>query len=216
MSWSSSLINVEESLVLDTSVLINLHACGSGVRILSAIPNRILVPQEVATELDHETSRANGEQAFLKEIVDSEAAVIEVMTDEEYEVFLHLVTSAPSLDDGEAATIAIASKPGKWPVLDERRGRKRASDHCGDRQPAGWSLDLLMHPAVLGELGSVAAMDAIYLALRVGRMRIPPESAEFLISAIGETRARDCTCLPQYKSRFGDLGEKARALAGRL
>ncbi|HEV7276571.1 MAG TPA: DNA-binding protein [Devosiaceae bacterium] len=207
MSWSSSLISVEVPLVLDTSVLINLHACGSGARILGAVPNSVLVPQEVVTELDHETSRVNGEREFLREVVDSEIVAIEVMTDDEYEVFLHLITSSPSLGDGEAATIAIASKRGCWPVLDERRGRNRASEHCGVK-PAGWSLDLLTHPAVSTTLGQVQALDAIFLALREGRMRIPPESADFVISAVGETRARECTCLPQYKKRFLELNEK--------
>ncbi|SDG90697.1 DNA-binding protein [Pelagibacterium luteolum] len=189
-------------MVLDTSVLINLHACGSGALILSAIPNRILVPQEVAAELEHETSRENGEHGFLRYIVDSEIALIEAMTDEEYELFLHLVTSSPSLDDGEAATIAIASKRELRPVLDERRGRSRAGEYCGDGHPAGWSLDLLMHPLASKALGQALAVNAVFRALRDGRMRIPPESAESVISAIGEDRARECTCLPKYKSRF--------------
>ena len=209
MNWSSSLISVEVPLVLDTSVLINLHACGSGALILGAIPNRILVPQEVAAELDHETSRRNGEQGFLKNIINDDIAVIDAMTDEEYEVFLHLVTSSPSLDDGEAATIAIASKRRLWPVLDERKGRNRASELCGDGQSAGWSLDLLTHPAVTAALGRDPAVDAIFRALRNGRMRIPPESAEIVIKAIGEARARECTCLPQYKNRFHKSNEKA-------
>ncbi len=177
MNWSSSLVSADVPLVLDTSVLINLHACGSGALILSAIPNQILVPQEVAAELDHETSRENGEHVFLREIVDREIAVVEAMTDEEYELFLHLATSSPSLGDGEAATIAIASKRELWPVLDERRGRNRASEHCSYGQSAGWSLDLLMHPVVSMTLGQAPAVDAVFLALRDGRMRIPPESA---------------------------------------
>jgi predicted nucleic acid-binding protein len=208
MSWPSSLISVEAPLVLDTSVLINLHACGSGARILRAIPNLILVPQEVAAELDHETSRANGELEFLRGMIDTETVLIEEMVDEEYEVFLNLITSSPSLGDGEAATIAIASKRGHWPVLDERRGRTRASDLCSDK-PAAWSLDLLTHPAVSATLGQVAALDVLYLALRNGRMRIPPESADLVISSIGEIRARECTCLPQYKNRFFKLNQKA-------
>lgn len=209
MNWSSSLISVEVPLVLDTSVLINLHASGSGALILSAIPNRVLVPQEVAAELDHDTSRENGEQGFLRDIVDSEIAVVEAMTNDEYELFLHLVTSSPSLDDGEAATIAIASKRELWPVLDERRGRIRACEYCGDGQPAGWSLDLLMHPLVSKALGQAPTLDAVFLALRDGRMRIPPESAELVIAAIGKARARECTCLPQYKNRFLKMGKRA-------
>ncbi|MCQ0990336.1 DNA-binding protein [Jiella marina] len=204
MNWSSSLINVDVPLVLDTSVLINLHACQSGALILNAIPNQILVPQEVAGELDHETGHQNGEQGFLREAVASGTAVVEAMTDNEYELFLHLLTSSPSLDDGEAATIAIASKRGLCPVLDERRGRKRSREHCRNGQLAGWSLDLLTHPVVSTNLGEASVVDAVFLALRDGRMRIPPESADSVIAAIGEARARECTCLPQYKERFLD------------
>lgn len=43
MSCSSSLIDVADPLVLDTSVLINLHACKYGERILAAIPNDTLI-----------------------------------------------------------------------------------------------------------------------------------------------------------------------------
>jgi len=58
MTISSSLMNDETPLVLDTSVLINLHACTYGERILSALPHGIVIPQIVANELEHETSRA--------------------------------------------------------------------------------------------------------------------------------------------------------------
>ncbi|WP_292531769.1 hypothetical protein [Methylocystis sp.] len=51
MSCSSSLTDNQRPLVLDTSVLINLHACTYGERILTAITNDILVPQIVAGEL---------------------------------------------------------------------------------------------------------------------------------------------------------------------
>ena len=69
MSCSSSLSDITNPLVLDTSVLINLHACKYGERILAAIPNDILVPEIVAGELEHETSRRNGEHDFLYSLV---------------------------------------------------------------------------------------------------------------------------------------------------
>ncbi|TIQ01773.1 MAG: DNA-binding protein, partial [Mesorhizobium sp.] len=85
MSCSSSLINIADPLVLDTSVLINLHACKYGERILSAIPNEVVVPEIVAGELEHETSRRNGEHPFLHGLVTSGIVTLAAMTDAEYE-----------------------------------------------------------------------------------------------------------------------------------
>ncbi len=64
-----TLLDITDPLVLDTSVLINLHACKYGERILAAIPSQILVPEIVAGELEHETSRTNGEHGFLYSLV---------------------------------------------------------------------------------------------------------------------------------------------------
>ncbi|MGY4379505.1 putative nucleic acid-binding protein [Bradyrhizobium sp. i1.3.6] len=57
MSCSSSLIDIADPLILDTSVLINLHACKYGERILASIPNDVVVSEIVAGELEHETGR---------------------------------------------------------------------------------------------------------------------------------------------------------------
>jgi hypothetical protein len=69
MSCSSSLIDVADPLILDTSVLINLHACKYGERILASIPNDVVVSEIVVGELEHETSRQNGEHRFLYDLV---------------------------------------------------------------------------------------------------------------------------------------------------
>lgn len=109
MSCSSSLIDIVDPLILDTSVLINLHACKYGERILTAIPNDVVVPEIVAGELEHETSRRNGEHHFLHGLMTDGIVTLATMTDAEYEIFGDLTTASPSLDDGEAATIAIAA-----------------------------------------------------------------------------------------------------------
>jgi predicted nucleic acid-binding protein len=203
MSCSSSLADIVGPLVLDTSVLINLHACTYGKRILTALPNDIVVPEIVAGELEHETSRKNGEYGFLRTLVAGEFVTLTKLTDVEYEVFHELTSTSPSLDDGEAATIAIAASRFLLPVIDERKGRVRAGTLMKTRAPA-WSLDLFRHPMTSAELGDEAALKALYLALRDGRMRIPPESADGVIALIGMARSQDCTCLPGYRERFLD------------
>jgi predicted nucleic acid-binding protein len=201
MSCSSSLINIADPLVIDTSVLINLHACKYGERILSAIPNDVVVPEIVAGELEHETSRRNGEHPFLHGLVTSGIVALAAMTDAEYEIFHELTSTSPSLDDGEAATIAIAEARHFLPVIDERRGRRRASALMKTRTP-GWSLDLFHHPTAIAVLGDQLVIEALYLALRDGRMRIPSESVDNVIALIGMERSQDCTCLPGYRDRF--------------
>jgi predicted nucleic acid-binding protein len=201
MICSSSLTDVVDSLVLDTSVLINLHACKHGERILTGIPNDIVAPEIVAGELEHETSRRNGERSFLQGLVRDGIVRLAYMTDAENEIFHELTSTSPSLDDGEAATIAVAATRYILPVIDERRGRIRAGPLLKARAPA-WSLDLFRHPTTIAVLGVQSAVEALYLALRDGRMRIPLESADGVIALIGMERSRDCTCLPGYRDRF--------------
>lgn len=202
MTCSSSLTDNTGPLVLDTSVLINLHASTYGEQILTAIPNDILVPQIVAGELEHETSRRNGEHSFLHSLTVSGKVMLANMTDEEYELFHQLISGFSSLDDGEAATIAIAAKRHLFPIIDERRGRARAAALMEMQEP-GWSLDILRHPLVIADLGDQDAIEALYLALRNGRMRIPPDSVDHVIALIGMERSINCTCLPGYRERFG-------------
>lgn len=196
----SSLSNANFPLVLDTSVLINLHACQRGPEILASIPNSIIVSHIVAGELDHETSRRNGEKAFLGALSASGNVTLVDLSEQELELFFELTSASPSLDDGEAATIAIAKARGLLPVIDERKGRSRAKENLGV-EPA-WSLDLLRHPGTVAALGESLSVEALYLALRDGRMRIPPDSVQQVISIIGDARARHCTCLPGYRHLF--------------
>lgn len=208
MSCSSSPIDIADPLILDTSVLINLHACKYGERILASIPNDVVVSAIVAGELEHETSRQNGEHRFLHNLVTGGIVTLATMTDAEYEIFHELASTSPSLDDGEAATIAIAAARRFLPVIDERRGRSRASALMNVRTP-GWSLDLFRHPTVIAVLGDQPALEALYLALRDGRMRIPVERGDDVIALIGMERSRDCSCLPGYRDRFSGTHKKS-------
>ncbi len=198
MTFSSSLIDDPRPLVVDTSVLINLHACTFGERILMAIPNAIVVPNIVADELDTETGRRNGDHGFLHSLVGRGKISIVAMTDDEYVLFADLTSGTSSLDDGEAATIAVAARRGLRAVIDERKGRAQAVARMGGEEP-GWTLDLLQHPVAHRSLGDATLTEAIYLALCEGRMRIPQERGDAIVALIGLERALRCTCLPNYK-----------------
>ncbi|KIH77537.1 PIN domain-containing protein [Geoalkalibacter ferrihydriticus] len=205
MTYSSSIANELSPLVLDTSVLINLHACKSGGRILSALPNEILVPEIVVSELKHETSRSNGEHQFLQNLIAAEIVEVFDLDEKGYEVYGELVLGRFSLDDGEAATIATAARLSCLPVIDDQKGRNLCQSHLPDREPA-WSLDLFCHPHVVAILGEELSVNAIYLALHDGRMRIHKEHCDYVVSLIGAQRAIECPSLPGYKAKKPQWG----------
>ena len=200
MKYSSSLTNSLTPLVLDTSVLINLHASRQGSRILDSLPNEILVPEIVATELEHETSKTQGQHRFVQDLISARKVRVAALSEPEHQVFGRLVSGSQSLGDGEAATIAIAALRILLPVIDERRGRLQAQAHCSGKCP-GWSLDVFRHPVVVAALGTSCASDALYIALRDGRMRIHEDHCDYVVSLIGVQHALECKSLPRYKER---------------
>lgn len=192
----------ERALIIDTSVVINLHGCTYGAEILSAIPNQVVVPEIVAAELDNERSRRTGEHAFFQSLVDAGNIGIVSLTEAEYKVYEELVSGSPSLDDGEAATVAVAASRKLFPIIDDKKGRNGALSLMAKEEP-GWSLDLFRHSAVILSLGEGQALEALFRSLRDARMRIPPDRADEVIALIGVDRAKECKCLPGYKDRFG-------------
>jgi predicted nucleic acid-binding protein len=157
-----------------------------------------VVPEVVADELDTETGRRNGDHGFLHGLVAQGKISIVALTDDEYELFAALISGTPSLDDGEAATITVAANREFRAVIDEKKGRAQAVARMGGEEPC-WTLDLLQHPAARRSLGDAALTEAIYLALREGRMRIPQELGDAIVTLIGMERALHCSCLPNYK-----------------
>ena len=200
MTYFSSLTEDRTPLVLDTSVLINLHASRRGDHILDALPNDIVVPEAVVAELDHEEGESTGGWAFIQDLVATRRARLVALTDCEYRLYGSLVSGHASLGDGEAATIAVGVRRGYLPVVDDRKGRRRAQVCLSGRHPR-WSLDLFVHPHVVAALGVKQAADAVYLALRDGRMRISEDDCETVVSLVGVRRALECYCLPGYKTR---------------
>lgn len=200
MTCSSSLTDDLTPLVLDTSVLINLHACGFGEQVLAAIPNDIIVPDIVIRELGHETSKSNGEHQFLEGLIAQKQIRPASLDDDAWNIFEKLTMATPSLGDGEAATIAVAARQGLLPVIDDGKGRSQAKKIIVDKHPA-WSLDLLVHPRVQDQLVNGQYVEAIYLALREGRMRIDNERCDAVVRLIGVERALHCSSLPSFKTR---------------
>lgn len=200
MSCLSFLTDNVTPLILDTSVLINLHACSYGEEALAAMPNKLLVSDIVVRELSHETSHSNGENEFILRLMSKSIIQVVKLDDDDYQIYETLICGVGSLDDGEAATIAVAVAKGFVPVIDERKGRARAAALIGGRLIA-WSLDLFLHPSVEIGLSGDGHNEAIYLALRDGRMRIDEQRCDAVVKLIGVERALHCNSLPGFKAR---------------
>ena len=198
MGSSTTLTDPVARLVADASTVINLIATGSAGDIIAALPNRIAVVDVVLGEL--ETGRARGREAFdrLKELASSGALEIVELGDDALPYFEDLVIgpAVATLDDGEAATIAYALAHSSTALIDERK----ATRICRERFPnlrLACTIDVLIHGDVQQRLGRALLADAVFRALRDGRMGVLSHHLEWVIGVIGEERAAQCPSLPR-------------------
>lgn len=192
----------EPMLVLDTSIVINLNATGFAEKILGALPYRLVIPDVVEGEL--ESGRPKGRQDAAKLLQLVKAGLVSMVTLGEHGL-LHFETlvvgaATETLDDGEAATIALAFEANACAIIDERKALRL----CAARFPQmglGCTVDLLAHDAVHSALGLPRLADAVHGALRDARMRVLPHHMDWVVTLIGDARASECACLPDVVRR---------------
>ena len=185
-------------VVADASVMINLNATGFTEATLNALPNRFVVTEEVAFEL--ETDRRNGRNDWDVLCTLAAAGRIEIVRlgNAGIGCFTTLVSgpAAQTLDDGEAATIAYALEYSATALIDERK----ANRICAERFSAlttGCTVDLLAHDGIEATLGRDGTADAVFNALYHGRMRVLPRHIAWVVNLIGPERAIQCVSLPK-------------------
>ncbi len=112
--------------VLDASVAINVLAATHGIDILKTSPARCVMEARAAKEVSRHPRGLSQSLGPLGELLDASVLTVVQMEDPDYEVFVQLV-GAPSpdgLDDGEAASIALAAQHGGILFLDESKARR--------------------------------------------------------------------------------------------
>lgn len=185
-------------LVADTSVIINLNASRSSNEILDALPNKVLVVEEVSQELERGRQFGWTNADALLALIKSRRIAIVRLGKIGQSYFEKLVAGPASqtLDDGEAATIAYALETGATPLIDERKAHRI----CAERFPAmgvGCTGDLLAHHEVQKVLGRGNLAEAVYNALQDGRMRVMEHFLAWTVELIGPDRAANCPSLPR-------------------
>lgn len=200
MARQSCLDDPTVAVVADTSILINLNASGYAPAILEALPNRFLVVSEVERELPEDRQTGRNDAVALARWVDSGHAAIVHLKERGMERFYDLVSgpTARTLDDGEAATIAYAleTEPPAVPLIDERK----ANRICAERFAAlvtGSTVDLLAQDDVRAALGRERLAEAVFNALRHGRMRVLPRHLKWVVDLMGPEQVRQCKSLPR-------------------
>jgi predicted nucleic acid-binding protein len=185
-------------VVADTSTVINLNATGCALEIIRAIPNKLVVVDVAAAELNEGRRRGRKDADLLAELVSARIVELVELDDSADTHFETLVVgpAAMTLDDGEAATIAYAVSHQGTPVIDERK----ATRICAERYPAlqlGCTVDILAHSAVESYLGKEMLVNAVFNALQKGRMGVLSQHVRWVVDLIGPERAAQCTSLPK-------------------
>ncbi|WP_137104624.1 hypothetical protein [Azospirillum argentinense] len=184
-------------LVGDASIIINLSATGCARKILEALPNRLVVTEIVASELEDGQRCGWRDRDFLNELAVANLVEIIKLGEIGEQHFEELVVGRASetLDDGEAATIAYAAEQGALALIDERKGNRI----CRDRFPGlhlGCTVDMFAHPGVGQALGQSGLAAAVLNALRLAKMRVLPHHIGWVVRLIGPEQAALCSSLP--------------------
>jgi predicted nucleic acid-binding protein len=185
-------------IALDASVIINLNASGRGRDILRALQHPAVVVDVVRNELGKGLRSNRHDTIGLDDLVTDGVVRAVSLGGGSLEIFEALVVgmAADTLDDGEAATVAYAVHSGAIAAIDERK----ATRICKSKYPAVALVStthLLACKEVLHTLGRDGLCEAVYMALRNGRMQVPPQDLEWVLDLIGTNRAAQCLSLPK-------------------
>jgi len=183
-------------VVADTSVVINLNATGYSKVLLAALPNQILVAEQVVSELQDQRSRPHPDGEMLSDLVALDLIKVVALGGNGYQVLTTLVSGAAvaTLDDGEAATIAAALEQGGLAMIDERKALNICASRFEELHTAT-TVDLLRHPRIQEALPREVLADAVFNAAYKARMRVQHHHGEWVLELLGRKRASLCSSL---------------------
>lgn len=189
-------------VVLDASVLINLVVVADPGAILRALCQPQIV-NIAAREVRRNPRNGTRGDAVLGPLIQSRLLSLVEMDEEESQLFVDLVSS-PSpddLDDGEAATLACATRRNLVPLIDERKAhrvlRERFPDTRG-RSTIGIYQRLLADGVFRPDYIRVC----VYDSLRYARMRVVPGDLGWVTDLLRPEQLANCPSIsPRYRGR---------------
>jgi predicted nucleic acid-binding protein len=185
-------------LIVDASVMINLLGTGSPGKLLKGHGLPLLMAEEAFGEVKHHPISGHYAAPDLAQLISEGLLEILPLGDTARRTFHDLIANdlTGGLDDGEAATIAlaIAHSAHAVPVIDEKKAARLFAGQWAQRVLVS-SITLLAQPQVRCQMNESDFADALFSALRHARMRVPIEARSWVHEVIGSDRAAQCSCL---------------------
>lgn len=193
-------------VVADTSTVINLNATQCAAEILAALPERVVIVDIAAGELEYGRRNGRTDADMLAELRTAGLIEVGILGDTGAVLFEQLVAGAANetLDDGEAATIAYAVEHRLGIVVDDGKARRICRERFAALQMRS-SIEMFQQASLHKALGRERLAEAVTNALQIGRMRVLKEHIHWVVDLIGDQRACKCQSLPQ-RSRQGSSG----------
>lgn len=187
----------EPPLVADASVWINLVASGHAVDVLRALPKPTIIPSIALGELERGRAKGRTAHAGVTSLVAAGHITAVNLPEEAEDVYLSLVAGPASqtLDDGEAATLALALHLGATALIDERKAISIAAARFPVLTVAT-TTDLLLSTQVRAVLDPNKIADALFASLMDARMRVPDHLLDEVCACLGPDRTPQCLSLP--------------------
>lgn len=194
-------------LIADASVWINLAASGHLEDVLGALCIPVGIARIALSELERGQARGYDTFAQVDHLV--QTGLITALNLEEIDepLFLELISggTADTLDDGEAATLALSVRLKAEVAIDERKATALASRRFASlvvRSTTDLMFETLPHEE--GDGGLLA--DALFNALQGARMRVPVSLQRRVADMLGPDRLKQCPSLPASLRNGIDLG----------
>lgn len=192
----SRLTDVDRTLVLDASAVINLLGTSQIEAVLKSIGRTCVVEVNTWREVRRDPLTGASADGSMERCLTNGVLLKHPMSPAATAVFLDLVLAEPpdGLDDGEAATIAYAIDTAASAVIDERKANRICAEAFPTLRVLS-TLDIISNPLVLQELGAEALSAAVFSALQHARMRVQPRFVPWVTQLLGPERVAQCPSL---------------------
>lgn len=187
----------EPPLVADASVWINLIAGGRALDILRTFDRPTIIPSIAFGELERGRDKGRSAAEGLIALIDTGHVTVVDLPPAAEDVYLSLVAGRVSqtLEDGEAATLALALDLGATALIDERKAIGIAATRFPGLNVAT-TTDLLLSERIRSVLTPVDLSDALFATLTEARMRVPDHLLDEVCACLGPDKTRLCLSLP--------------------
>lgn len=188
--------SVSAHLVVDTSVIINLNATGRAADVVRAFGAKLRASTIVRDELVADRFSGRNDAEMAAALVSEELLEFVELDEQGEDIFASLISgsAAATLDDGEAATLAVGAVLGHTVVVDERKAQRIAAERFAVMQVIA-TADILCSERVVTSLGAKQVGDLIFNSLAGARMFVPERHHAWVIDLLG-ARAAECYSLP--------------------